>query len=67
MQVESLLRDVGTLDPAVRHDVAAQLSKVAAKAEGAECHHNLNQSSCLAVDHSRMADELLIVLSLIHI
>jgi hypothetical protein len=32
-QVQSLLRDVGTLDPAVRHDVAAQLSKVAAKAE----------------------------------
>ena len=40
-QVQTLLRDVGTLDPAVRHDVAAQLSKVAAKAEGAEWHHNL--------------------------
>jgi len=34
-EVDRLLRDVRTTDPQLRHDIAAQLSKVAAKAEGA--------------------------------
>ena len=33
--VDRLLRDVRTTDSKLRHDIAAQLSKVAAKAEGA--------------------------------
>ena len=33
--VDRLLRDVRTTDSQLRHDIAAQLSKVAAKAEGA--------------------------------